>query len=88
MDQSGRPFVLGINSMASLGAGGSFVRAAAAAGLDFSELVNRIADIAWQRHMKVNQFNEETGGHRVSPRADLAHASADPAGGIRRVPAV
>jgi D-alanine-D-alanine ligase len=88
IDQSGRPYVLEINSMASLGQGGSFVRAAAAAGLDFTELVNRIADIAWQRYLSVNQFNDETDGHRVSPRADLAHAPADPAAEIGRVPAV
>lgn len=49
LDADGRPYVLEINSMASLGAGGSFVRAAEEAGLPFDALVNRIVDIAWER---------------------------------------
>jgi D-alanine-D-alanine ligase len=49
IDRHGRPFVLEINSMASLGAGGSFTCAAQAAGMDFTALVNRIVEIAVQR---------------------------------------
>ena len=49
LDADGRPFVLEINSMASLGAGGSFVRAAEVAGLTFGALVNRIVGLAWER---------------------------------------
>jgi D-alanine-D-alanine ligase len=49
VDAAGRPFVLEINSMASLGAGGSFVRAAAASGLDFGALVERIVEVAVER---------------------------------------
>jgi D-alanine-D-alanine ligase len=49
LDADGRPYVLEINSMASLGAGGSFVRAAAAGGLGFDALVNEIVDVAARR---------------------------------------
>jgi D-alanine-D-alanine ligase len=47
---AGVPYVLEINSMAALGAGASFVLAAKAAGYGFSQLVNRILDIAHQRY--------------------------------------
>jgi D-alanine-D-alanine ligase len=50
LDADGRPYVLEINSMASLGAGGSFVRAAQAWGLDFDALVNEIAAVAARRY--------------------------------------
>ena len=49
IDADGVPQVLEINSMASLGAGGSYVLAASAAGLDFDALVNRIVDVAAAR---------------------------------------
>jgi hypothetical protein len=50
MDRHGSPFVLEINSMASLGDGGSYVAAAKAAGYDFRALVKRILDVAHQRY--------------------------------------
>ncbi len=50
IDSAGNPFVLEINSMASLGAGGSFVRAAEAAGYSFSGLACRILDLAHLRY--------------------------------------
>lgn len=50
IDREGRPFVLEINSMASLGAGGSYVRAAAAAGYSFPALLDRIVSVARQRY--------------------------------------
>jgi D-alanine-D-alanine ligase len=50
IDADGRPWVLEINSMASLGAGGSFVRAAEHAGYPFAALVNRIVEVAWERY--------------------------------------
>lgn len=49
LDADGRPYVLEINSMASLGAGGSFVRAAETLGLDFDALVDEIVEVAAQR---------------------------------------
>ena len=50
IDPQGRPFVLEINSMASLGDGGSFVKAATAAGYSFASLVNRILDVTHKRY--------------------------------------
>jgi D-alanine-D-alanine ligase len=50
LDRGGRPFVLEINSMASLGEGGSYVTAAKAAGYDFPGLVNEIVDVAHRRY--------------------------------------
>jgi len=50
IDSRGAPWVLELNSMASLGAGGSYVHAAQAAGYDFDTLVNRIVDVAHERY--------------------------------------
>ncbi|MCA9259544.1 MAG: ATP-grasp domain-containing protein, partial [Planctomycetales bacterium] len=50
IDRQGRPFVLEINSMASLGGGGSYVHSARACGLDFDLLIERIVDEAHQRY--------------------------------------
>lgn len=50
IDRDGRPFVLEINSMASLGAGGSYVLAARDRGYDFDALVNRIVQVACARY--------------------------------------
>jgi len=50
IDQSGEPFVLEINSMASLGAGGAFVLAARAAGYNFESLTSRMLDITHERY--------------------------------------
>ncbi len=50
MDVHDRPHILELNSMASLNLSGSFVHAAQAAGLDFSDLVNRILEAAAIRY--------------------------------------
>ncbi|HEY3381623.1 MAG TPA: ATP-grasp domain-containing protein [Vicinamibacterales bacterium] len=50
IDRHGNPFVLEINSMASLGRDGSYVIAAAAAGYTHAALVNRILDVAHARY--------------------------------------
>jgi lysine 2,3-aminomutase len=50
IDPSGNPFVLEINSMASLGPGGAFVLAAEKAGYNFQALICRILDIAHLRY--------------------------------------
>ncbi|MBN1587910.1 MAG: ATP-grasp domain-containing protein [Pirellulales bacterium] len=51
IDRDGNPYVLEINSMASLGAGASYVLAAAVAGHSFSSLVCRIVDVAYRRYV-------------------------------------
>jgi len=50
IDPAGNPFVLEINSMASLGPSASFVLAARHAGYAHPELVCRILDVAHQRY--------------------------------------
>jgi D-alanine-D-alanine ligase len=52
LDHQGRPFVLEINSMASLGQGGAYVTAARAAGYDFNSLILRIVDVAHERYFE------------------------------------
>jgi D-alanine-D-alanine ligase len=49
-DDQGKPFVLEINSMASLGSTSSFVFAARHAGLDDDDLICRIVEIAVERY--------------------------------------
>jgi D-alanine-D-alanine ligase len=53
LDEQGSPYVLEINSMASLGAAGSYMLAAHAAGYSFAALVNRIVDVAHLRSFGV-----------------------------------
>jgi D-alanine-D-alanine ligase len=50
MDSASTPYILEINSMASLNLTGSFVLAAQTSGLDFSNLVNHILEIAAIRY--------------------------------------
>jgi len=52
VDTEGRPYVLEINSMASLGAGGSYVLGAQDRGYGFDALVNRIVDVAHARYFE------------------------------------
>ena len=50
IDPSGEPFVLEINSMASLGTGGTLVLAAKSAGYTFESLISRLLDITHERY--------------------------------------
>lgn len=50
MDTEGNIYVLEINSMASLGETGSYVYSAAVAGYDYSQLVNKMLDVAAVRY--------------------------------------
>lgn len=50
MDTDGNVYVLEINSMASLGQTGSYVYSAAVAGYDYSQLVNKMLDVAAVRY--------------------------------------
>ena len=73
VDAQGTPWVLEINSMASLGAGGSYVLAARTAGYSYGELVNRILDVAHQRYFgrpAPRQLTFDVGGSGVV-RAEL-----------------
>ena len=59
IDDTGNPYVLEINSMASLGASGSYVRAALAAGYTYQTLVNRILAVAKERYSGAWACKEE-----------------------------
>ncbi len=50
MDEQGNLYILEVNSMASLGPGGSFVYAASKVGLDYDALANKLVDVATQRY--------------------------------------
>jgi len=52
LDAQGAPYVLEINSMASLGSSGSYVTAARAAGYSFAKLVDRIVSVAQVRYFR------------------------------------
>ncbi len=46
MDKDGKLYILEINSLPSLGEHGSYIHAAAAVGLDYGALINRLVDVA------------------------------------------
>ncbi|MGD2218171.1 MAG: M20/M25/M40 family metallo-hydrolase [Gemmatimonadales bacterium] len=50
MDEAGNPYILEINSMASLGLTGTYVHAAEVAGYSYDELINRILEVAAVRY--------------------------------------
>lgn len=50
LDKEGNPFILEVNSMASLGDTGSFVFAAEKMGLDYTALINRLIVVAYERY--------------------------------------
>ncbi len=50
MDDAGDPYILEINSMASLGLTGTYVHAAQVAGYSYDELINRILEVAAVRY--------------------------------------
>jgi D-alanine-D-alanine ligase len=66
LDDRGNIYILEINSLPSLGEHGSYVAAAAAAGLDFPALVNRLVEVASARYF----------GTPVPP--SVTRAAADP----------
>lgn len=50
IDKQGNPYILEINSMASLGPGGSYVYAAEKVGLNYEALANKLIEIASRRY--------------------------------------
>ena len=50
MDKDGNFYILELNSMASLGLGGSFFHAAKTAGYSYDSLINKILDVAVMRY--------------------------------------
>jgi len=67
IDKDGKPWVLEINSLASLGPGGSLVAAAKTIGMDYPAVVNRLVDIASARYFGTpspQQLSVSKGGDR------------------------
>jgi D-alanine-D-alanine ligase len=50
LDKFNQPYILEVNSMASLNPGSSFVHAAKKAGYTYDDLINRIIEVAWRRY--------------------------------------
>ncbi|KAB3534810.1 M20/M25/M40 family metallo-hydrolase [Alkaliphilus pronyensis] len=50
IDKDGNPYILEVNSMASLGADGSFVFAAKQIGLNYVDLMNKLVEVACERY--------------------------------------
>lgn len=50
LDKDGNLYILEVNSLPSMGEHGSYVQGAAAVGLDFPALVNRLVDVATTRY--------------------------------------
>lgn len=59
MDKNNEIYILEINSMASLGATGSYVHAAKVAGYDYTALINRMLDVAAVRYFGSSIKQEE-----------------------------
>jgi D-alanine-D-alanine ligase len=76
IDDQGHPWVLEPNSMASLGAGGSYMRAAHAAGYSFEDLVDRIVDVAYERSYGIPRPRRGSHGDDRSDRIGIATAAA------------
>ncbi|MGY4353414.1 D-alanine-D-alanine ligase [Bradyrhizobium sp. GM7.3] len=68
IDRSGQPFVLEINFSPSLYDGHSYVLAATAAGYTFSQLVNRILDLAHTRHFGIGIPRSDHASDRGGPQ--------------------
>jgi D-alanine-D-alanine ligase len=59
LDEEGNLYVLEINSLPSLGEHGSYLQGAAAVGLDFAALINRLVDAATVRYFGISSTSAE-----------------------------
>ncbi len=71
LDENDNIYILEINSMASLGATGSYVAAAKTVGLDFTRLVNKMLDVAAMRYFTKEIANELPDGPNVKSKLSL-----------------
>ncbi len=62
LDDQGKLYILEVNSLPSLGAHGSYTHGAAAVGLDFAALVNRLVEVAAARYFGMPSPPELTSG--------------------------
>lgn len=68
LDDQGNLFILEVNSMASLGPGGSYVFAAGKVGLDYSALVNRLIEVASRRYFGPLPLEDEAKEFQDDPK--------------------
>jgi D-alanine-D-alanine ligase len=74
LDRFNRPYILEVNSMASLNPGSSFVHAARKAGYTYDRLINGIVEVAHRRYSaeEPDLFNPEKEGLREGRRKNGA----------------
>ncbi|MDR5658565.1 ATP-grasp domain-containing protein [Serpentinicella sp. ANB-PHB4] len=60
IDAQGNPYILEVNSMASLGKSGSYVYAAENVGLNYNKLINRLIDVATERYFGTTVHSQST----------------------------
>ncbi len=68
IDGQGNPYILEVNSMASLEPRGSYVFAAKTVGLDYSALVNRLIEVASQRYFGPQVIEDGSSGLHGDPK--------------------
>ena len=70
LDADNKPYILEINSMASLGLTGTYVHAAQTAGYTYDSMVNRMLDVAAIRYFGAERLSEMEQSTRAEPRPD------------------
>jgi D-alanine-D-alanine ligase len=75
LDHQGEPYILEINSMASLGKGGSYVYAASKIGLDYDALVNRIVEVTSQRYFSTPEADQIADGKPDKEKAIFTYVT-------------
>lgn len=68
LDAEGNPYILEINSMASLGLTGTYVHAAQVAGYTYESMVNRMLDVAAIRYFGAERLAETAESGPAAPR--------------------
>ena len=69
LDAENKPYILEINSMASLGLTGTYFHAAETAGYTYEALVNRMLDVAAIRYFGAERLSEMEGAEKAKPSA-------------------
>ncbi|UCH78648.1 MAG: ATP-grasp domain-containing protein [Candidatus Coatesbacteria bacterium] len=72
LDEENQPYVLEVNSMASLGPSGSYVHAAEVAGYDYAALVNKMLEVAAVRYFALEGLPPEKKAEAARKRFPLA----------------
>ncbi|NIN73029.1 MAG: M20/M25/M40 family metallo-hydrolase [Gemmatimonadetes bacterium] len=72
MDEAGKPYILEINSMASLGLTGTYVHAAQTAGYTYDSLINRILDVAAVRYFGKGYLSDSSAERKTKKPEKLS----------------